>query len=226
MFEHLDDVEIVPVEEMPEDLNIILSKANAIRLNLPEEQVYPWLTFLLDAYSIVDASILYAEEQANKANRKLACKEGCAFCCYQEVPVSPLEAMGIRLAKTALLPRVEREAIQKELEHTKNKENLSNQEKQKCPFLINNSCSIYAVRPIACRRFLMLDTECSNSQEDVVETRPNDVLHSDRGALYAAYAHTSQVYASLGITERGKTLTFDNFTNLFVDIRKIDWLKY
>ncbi len=199
-----------------------LTRATDFRLNMPEEQAQPWLSFLLDAYAIVDASIDDAIELAKSNNNKHICEEGCVHCCFQTIPITPVEAMGIRYAINKLLPRIEREAIQKQLlEQEGNKE----WNKGQCPFLLENRCSIYPLRPIPCRRYLVLNTRCLSPQEDVFTTRPKDILDSDRAALYAALAHTSPVYSSLGITEKGKVLSFDNFKQLFVDIREVDWLK-
>ncbi len=189
---------------------------------MPEEQAQPWLSFLLDAYAIVDASIQEALDLAITEGKKHICKEGCSYCCFQTIPLTPVEAMGIRFTINKLLPKIEREAIKAQLAlHAGNKDWNNGQ----CPFLLNNSCAIYPFRPIPCRRYIVLNTLCESPQEDVFTTRPSDILDSDRAALYAALAHTSPVYASLGITEKGKVLSFDNFKQLFVDIREVDWLK-
>ena len=52
----------------------------------------------------------------------------------------------------------------------KNLENLHS-----CPFLINNACSIHAVRPMACRSFNVFNRQCSKG-EDAYYTRRDDVL--------------------------------------------------
>ncbi len=209
MFEHKENLENTnntentTPQEMPEDILAWLTKANEIRLNLPEEQEYPWLTFLLDAYAIIDGASFCALEDIKKKNKILKEKNNCEHFCLKQIDVSPLEAMGIRLAIQKLLPKIEREAIYK---------NISENKSELCPFYLENYCSISALKPISCRHSIALE----NSEQ---------IIYADKAALYAAYAHTSQVYASLGIVEKGQTLTFDNFTELFVDIRSINWLK-
>ncbi len=208
-------------QNIPQDIAIWLEKANKLRLNLPEESQNPWLSFLLDAYAIIDASLQEAKEREKKKNKKIACSEACTYCCSQAIPISPAEAMGIRLTIQKLLPKAEREKLIPQLIEQNGTINWKNGQ---CPFLVDNLCSIYLVRPVGCRRYLVLNNPCTTYSEDVIKKRPDDFLYSDKAAMYAAYAHTSPIYASLGISEKGKTLTFDNFKKLFVDIRTIKWL--
>ncbi|MBI4691455.1 MAG: YkgJ family cysteine cluster protein [Nitrospirae bacterium] len=44
-----------------------------------------------------------------------------------------------------------------------------------CPFLINASCSIHAIRPISCRQFNVFNRKCDEG-EDPYYTRRDDVL--------------------------------------------------
>ncbi len=196
-----------------------LATADRFRFNMPEEKEYPWLTFLLDAYALIDASVQNAIDSKIDQGKSLACKEGCTYCCSQLVPITPAEAMGIRLTFNKFLPKVERERLLPQLsEHAGNNEWKDGQ----CPFLVDSSCSIYTFRPIACRRYAVFNKACS-SMEDIINVADDEGLNPDRAALYAALAHTSPIYESLGMTEKGKTLTFDNFKQLFVDIREIKW---
>ncbi len=213
----------INIEDYTEnDFPTWLKRASDFRLNMPEEAAQPWLSFLLDAYAIVDASIQEALDTAIANENKHVCKEGCSHCCHQIIPLTPVEAMGIRFTINKLLPKIEREAIQEQLRaHAGTKEWNNGQ----CPFLLEERCAIYPFRPIPCRRYIVLNTLCLSPKEDIFKTRPKDLLDSDRAALYAALAHTSPVYSSLGITEKGKVLSFDNFKQLFVDIREVDWLK-
>lgn len=208
------------MDKSTQELPFWLVQADKLRLNMPEEQSQPWLSFLLDAYALIDASVYSAIEEAKKEGNTLACKKDCSLCCMQSVPISPVEAMGIRFTIQKLLPKIEREQIQAQLKkHNGNKDWQEGQ----CPFLLEKSCSIYPFRPIACRRHLVLNTPCKTKDELLSETRPQDILIPERAAYYAALAHTSPVYASLGISQEGQVLSFDNFQELFIDIRTIHW---
>ncbi len=212
----MNDSDKSPIENK-EEMPTWLSKADSLRFIMPEEQKYPWLNFLLDAYALVDASTQAAIEESEE---KIACTHNCAYCCYQYVPVSPAEAMGIRLTIHAFLPRAEREPLLVQLAQYKGDTKTTDEKNEQCPFLIDNYCAIYAFRPMACRRVLRAVRTCT-SVEDFFQQQ--NVVSPDPAALYAALAHTSPIYESLGITEEGKILTFDSFQNLFVDIRTIDW---
>ena len=63
----------------------------------------------------------------------VACRRGCAFCCYVEVDVTPLEAM--RLARRA----------------TKLGGGSEEGRRAPCPLLVDGACSQYERRPFACR---------------------------------------------------------------------------
>ncbi len=195
-----------------------LAKADIFRFNMPEEQKYPWLSFLLDAYALIDASVQNAIEEASENKKTLACKEGCYTCCQQLVPITPAEAMGIRLTVNEFLPKAEREPL---LEQLQAHEGNAEWNDGTCPFIKEGSCAIYAFRPIACRRSLITGLQCNERDDDLLE----DALIPDRAALYAALAHTSPIYESIGMTEKGTVLSFENFKELFVDIRSVNWAK-
>ncbi len=82
----------------------------------------------------------------------LACKEGCAHCCKRgDYPMSELEFEYLMLGF---------EKLSEELK-AKIKENIkiaksSSRESYICPFLINDSCSVYQYRPFVCRAFGVL----------------------------------------------------------------------
>src|SRR6266702_6011061 len=71
-----------------------------------------------------------------------ACKNGCAACCHMNVMISALEAKHIEAATGK--PRM---ALSESRTH-----DLAEFSGQPCPFLKGSSCSIYDVRPFACRK--------------------------------------------------------------------------
>lgn len=73
----------------------------------------------------------------------LCCQKGCSICCEKgEYPISELEL------KYLMHGYIELDISTK----IKIQENIKNIKKgEKCPFLINNFCSIYEHRPIICR---------------------------------------------------------------------------
>ena len=115
-----------------------------------------------ELYNLVDEVI---------STQKSCCRKGCAYCCHQQIEVLNIEKNVIRnYIKDNLDPET-KEIIKKDLkawldyfdQNTPNNKVLSAQDvfidfrgksakdSLKCPFLINNACSIYEMRPQACR---------------------------------------------------------------------------
>ena len=141
------------------------------RLSFPEaEAKLTWLTLLLDAYSIVDQGVdLELARHAEAEGRKLACRKSCANCCriHAAVPVYPLEMAGMAWYCTEETTSETRETLVRQLEDF--------QEGGPCPFLVDDSCAVHALRPMACRQFNVFDTPCAED-EDPFYNRRQDVL--------------------------------------------------
>ena len=100
----------------------------------------------------------------------LCCKDGCSHCCRKgQYPMSEIEIKFIMIKMSALNQNIQKQIlynIQKVI-----KEKIStNQPKEKffyqCPFLLNDSCSVYENRAIICRTHgLMFFTEDKDGKE-------------------------------------------------------------
>jgi len=66
-----------------------------------------------------------------------------------------------------------------------------------CRFMLGDSCAVYPVRPVACRRYLVLGQACAPGEDPTV-TRPEQVLRPSRETMNAAYAATLPYYTALG----------------------------
>jgi len=140
------------------------------RLSFPaDEPVHPWLSGLLEAYHITDAGVCEGIRRAELQGRKLACGKGCAACCrsHTDIPVYPLELVGISWFVTEKVSGPLREQLHEQLRNHKTQAG--------CPFLVNEVCSIHELRPMACRQFNVFDTACSEG-EDAWHTRRQDVM--------------------------------------------------
>jgi len=134
-----------------------------------DEAKFPWLPVLLDAYEVIDKGVSAAIEREQKDGRELACAKGCSSCCttHQDIPVYPLELMGMSWYIIEKLQSPMREQLRSQLENIQNIDT--------CPFLLEGSCSIHPMRPIACRQFNVLDKSCAKG-EDAYHTRRKDVM--------------------------------------------------
>jgi Fe-S-cluster containining protein len=123
---------------------------------------------------VVDAAVQEVEEQG----QRVSCKKGCGACCRQLVPISEVEARGVRdLVEDLPEPRrtrvrtrfaEARERLEQAglLEQLERASTLAVEERHTiglqyfhlgiaCPFLEEESCSIHPDRPIACREYLV-----------------------------------------------------------------------
>jgi Fe-S-cluster containining protein len=115
------------------------------------------------ALSLADQLISYFESE-NQLPHPIACREGCSFCCFNQVEVTPLEALRLGHFVTqnfstedqdALMARVTRSV---RLKAGKSKQEIGHLRHQfPCPLLLDGRCSIYPVRPLVCRAMHTFD---------------------------------------------------------------------
>lgn len=119
-------------------------------------------------------------------DRIWACRKGCAFCCTRNVVATTLEAKQI-ISFIRENNREEWLATLLDGELTPHRPNytintlaracLAGKELAEelpsvpapCPFLLDNCCTIYPVRPFACRSFLSLE-RCAPAQPALVDS--------------------------------------------------------
>lgn len=140
------------------------------RLHYPEdEQRIPWLSRLLDAFAVADTGIAIAIRDAEKKEKKkLACSKGCNVCCRQkDIPLYPHEIVGLYWFVAEKLSGGGRDIVKRQLgDHSSG---------SPCPFLVDGSCAVHPVRPIACRQYNVFTAPCAPG-EDPYYTRRGDVL--------------------------------------------------
>jgi Fe-S-cluster containining protein len=121
-----------------------------------------------------------AAQAVRRAGHEISCKKGCGVCCRQLVPLSPPEAaMVYEFVETMPAARQRRTrdrfaqqnrrltelGFMAQLERLQDP-TISDQEyhaiveayfrlKVPCPFLVEEGCSIYPVRPSMCREYLV-----------------------------------------------------------------------
>ncbi len=148
------------------------TKVSVPKAPMRPSALLPMLHSFADA--VVDSSAKSVEEQG----QKISCRKGCGACCRQLVPIAPTEARHIRDVIDALPERRRSEirgrfaVARRRLEAAAllgklmDRHNWREEEIQPlgmryflqgipCPFLEEESCSIHADRPIACREYLV-----------------------------------------------------------------------
>jgi len=145
------------------------------------------------AGTVVDACANSAEERG----QHITCKKGCGACCRQLVPVSQTEARNLRDVVAAMpeprrahvherfadaLQRLESGGL---LDALRDRAHWTHDNAQPygmayfdqgvpCPFLEDESCSIYEDRPSVCREYLVTSPveECARPQWNRIDRLP------------------------------------------------------
>jgi Fe-S-cluster containining protein len=153
--------------------------------------IVPLAEVLSTLRSITNKVVDAAAERERQAGREISCRAGCGACCRQLVPLSRTEAQQLPDLVASLDPdHRERVMSRFEAAMTKLRESgmlsrldkrasLSREEFEAlvleyfrlgiaCPFLEEESCSIHAVRPLACRQYLVTSdrSHCANPSPD------------------------------------------------------------
>jgi Fe-S-cluster containining protein len=127
---------------------------------------------------LTDAVVKLAVDVTAASDAPISCRAGCGACCRQVVPVAPAEAHRLR-AFVETLPVTRRDSIRARFAEAQGRlaaagmpqpsQALGEMDAQQrreyglayfragvaCPFLEDESCSIYAERPLACREYLV-----------------------------------------------------------------------
>jgi len=109
-------------------------------------------------YEAVDGLLEAFLERAGSDGKPAECKNGCAFCCHQPVYALTHEVLYLKDFIDIGIPGKQKGFIEHSREKSLLTLNKSLEEQQAiksaCPFLENNSCSVYEARPMACRIYL------------------------------------------------------------------------
>lgn len=161
-------------------LNIAGTKLDA-SFDVPTAKVTP--RELLPIFrNFTEAIVGIAVDAAIGEGRKISCQAGCGACCRQLVPISVPEARQLADVVAAMPEDRRRDVLDrftaattrlKELgllDRLKVPDQLGKSKQQAaidyfragiaCPFLVNESCSIYEERPLACREYLVTSDPC------------------------------------------------------------------
>jgi len=153
------------------------SDSVALKLDMPAQPVLAG-DVVPALRAITDATVHHAITQVETHGKHISCTAGCSACCHQLVPVGPVEARTIADLVDSL-PEQRRQIVRSRFaaaetrlatwEHQADLVNIDNlsgrssyelgidyfQLRIACPFLENDTCSIYEDRPLACREYMV-----------------------------------------------------------------------
>lgn len=117
------------------------------------------------------------DKAAEKVAPSTICKRGCSHCCYQAVRLSQWEAERIGKA-------IGREPAAADNRGAPIGEASEHYAGTPCPMLKDGECSVYDVRPIACRSYFSLENDASLC--DTINNPRAIVAYFNFGPLTAA----------------------------------------
>jgi hypothetical protein len=224
---HVESPHFVPTQPLSEAaLTMADAQAQATsgdyhrprRPSFPDDEArHSWLPLLLDAYHVVDTGVADALAREEKNARRLACAKGCSNCCrtHKDIPVYPLELVGISWYVTEKLGEPERSVLKRQLrEHA---------EGEPCPFLVHGACSVHPVRPVACRQFNVFGQPCA-PDEDPFHTRRQDVLTPLRKYVNEAFFIMLPFYGMSGKLQRRKAIESGEVHALAKVLQHMNWV--
>jgi Fe-S-cluster containining protein len=197
----------------------LIRQARSARLSFPDDEAkQAWLPLLLEAYAIVDAGVREGVRREVAQGRTLACGKGCAACCRSHVtiPVYPLELIGITWYAVEKIHGDTRTKLIQQLRAHKPGE--------PCPLLIDDSCSVHPLRPMACRQFNVFDQVCTEG-EDAYYTRRQDVLTPIRDYADQAFDVLLPFYGVKNSGERKRMIQAGEVHRLVKVLQEYDWPK-
>ena len=152
----------------------------------------------LSAFSLADHLTRRFEAEAELPH-PVACQAGCDSCCYNQVELTPPEALLIGHHIAGNFSEAEKEtvlaAVARNLARTDGKNPAAvavMRAELPCPLLRDRRCSVYPVRPLVCRAMHGLDRErCA------AELRTGSLA----GSQYYAHRHEIAASVSAGLRE-------------------------
>ena len=112
---------------------------------------------------MIDIDQIIARETADLV---LDCKPGCDHCCQQLIVITCIDDARniLRAAKAQMTAKAFKQFKREVRQQAKAIEALSHEEAETrrwpCPLLKDHRCSVYEVRPVACRSVVSEDASC------------------------------------------------------------------
>ncbi len=192
----------------------------------------PLFKAMQSQYSAVSRLTQSFAMRTHREERPIQCEKGCEWCCYQPVYMTTQEAILIFefLHQSFDAAQIKEISQNVNVKYKKTK-GLKEEQKQKilhaCPFLKHGICSIYSVRPMACRIYLSANKESckkkfdSNGDGSVVPDLFDFILKAGR------YMNEGFVAFLKGKGKQIEELTIEEFmSKLFNDPEFVNnWLK-
>jgi Fe-S-cluster containining protein len=193
-------------------------KPKVMEMNFPAEPVK--IKKMLPVFQKAsDYFVKLGIEKSKSGDKEISCRTNCAACCRQAIPISEAEAHFLRdlvesmpepdrsiikkrfadalnhLEKTGWLKKVFETPLIRDKKMRKERRNeLAGEyfsEGISCPFLKNESCSIYKNRPLICREYLVVSPaeNCADTFKNGDKIEPVETGLEASRALFKMAVH-------------------------------------
>jgi Fe-S-cluster containining protein len=131
----------------------------------------PSAAFAIRLSSLAQQKIDGVYDDVVRKGAHFDCAKGCSFCCRLKVECYAQEAF--RIAHELRQRGDVSEITQTLANHIDRNKNVEEKRaREPCPFLVDQACSIYSVRPAACRKCASTDVERCKEFGETVPTDP------------------------------------------------------
>lgn len=148
-----------------------------VTLTIPNTTVHP-VEILPAASAVTEAIVDNMQQRTTREGKTISCSAGCAACCRQMIPISAVEARQLA-SHVDNMPEPHRSSVRSRFQSAVEAmdaaaltEPVLNPTARAgrslgdlaltyhalgiaCPFLENEACAIYSIRPMACREYLV-----------------------------------------------------------------------
>ena len=172
------------------------------------------IKFIANLHHSLDTVVLRASERVPAPD----CKIGCSHCCYVRVEATDPEIFCVARRVRQLPTSEVTNLIERLRRHVSNGNAGGFDAKQSCTFLVNNLCTIYEVRPAACRKAHSYSVEqCENFAPKITQ---NLKLIVEAEALMAG---TSDAYHEISLMASAHELNSALLVALNDDTAEARW---
>lgn len=158
------------------------------------------LTVARDAQSAVD-DLLARDLGENPGTLGIRCARGCSHCCHGPVEIGPQEATLLAATVRAAGRTLDEARLERQSGHSVETWREQPAVDRACVFLGNDgACTVYAVRPLACRKLLV------TSDPLYCDAKQNAMDRIDRWFSWEAEMLSSAALEVFGVTLMPKAL--------------------
>jgi len=164
-------------------------------------------------HALMDETNSLFIEKVAETGKKIPCAKGCSFCCYLIVEITASEAELMTKEANRLGVVIDRNALNKQLPHaTVQKWSALPYHQRKCVFLKNGSCSVYAQRPAACRKYFVV-TDPKLCDEETYPEIPGALMPFNRMGTAITYTIMQNEIPNAGSLPQMVAKVLDNDRN-------------